>query len=348
MALISASCGEGPPDAGSGSALLPADATIGELAATFSVCPEPLDAIAPAAEYLEEAIGWMKVDRVVRHSDDPDRTLPATVLVQGVDSTTEEEVSIHGSYWPGIEWALASGGQVWFAMGDPEMLAFDNMVLYVLTYTPDGKAFFPGRCQHDILYKPLVQALGEEFDARMNAIPGKTGDDLVIALRGQLPVEPPDDVVILNPETAPEKLLESLQFAVVHVTLNAALGPDYTICTYVEAGWNDCFVPDSDAVTIGYAVDAYLDDTGVLEVWLLDSNANLLEPIELLGTVNVPASLADTEEIAMRIEVDTAQLSKGEPGTADLVETIPLADLDIEDPDWPGLGGPVTPGVPGP
>lgn len=190
LALLVTSCGEGPSDAGNGAAMLPPDAGIAELAAMFSACPEKPDDVASAPEYVAAAVAWMRVDTVVRASDDFDRTLPATVLPQEPDggvSTTEEEVSIHGSYWPGIQWALGNGGQVWFAIGDPEIYTGKNYVMYVLTYTPDGQAFFPGRCQHDILYQPLQRALAEDFEATMAALPGKTGEELAIALRGQAP-----------------------------------------------------------------------------------------------------------------------------------------------------------------
>ena len=337
LMLLVAGCGDGDPDAGASA--LPADASIKELAATFASCPEPLDAIAAAAEFIEEADRWMKVVRVEARDVDLDRTSRATVLVEATDgrSLSEESLSLHGSYWPGIDWALSHGGEVWAALAKPGLLASDDTVLYVIAYTPDGEAFFPGRCQHAILYEPLAQALGEDFNPRMSQLPGRTGDDLVVALRGQLPVDEPLDVIVLNPETVDVEYLESLQFAVVHIKLNAELGSDHTICTRVEAGWNDCFVPDAEAVKNGYAVNAFLDGTGVLEFWLLDADANLAKPIELLGKISVPSAFAGTDEIALRTELDTAQLGKGLESTAVLLESLPLADVDIDDPNWAGL-----------
>lgn len=131
----------------------------------------------------------MHVGGIVRASDDSSRTLPATVIVQqpvGGESSSEE-VWIHGSYWPEVEWALDTGGEVWFAIGDPEMFVGTNTVLYVLAFTADGRAFFPGSCQQQILYEPLQQALGAAFEERMDAIPGSIGTDIAVVLRGKTP-----------------------------------------------------------------------------------------------------------------------------------------------------------------
>ncbi|MGA9595354.1 MAG: hypothetical protein WBV06_04305 [Acidimicrobiia bacterium] len=163
----------------------PPDASIEQLAGAFAACPDRPDNFAPPSEYVASATSWMRLEEVRGH-DDSTQTSPATVIVQDHPNTsaTEREVRITGSYWPGIEWALANGGEVWLAMADPNGLAYDNIVAYVLVLTADGRAFFPGDCQHLILYEPLRQTLGDRFDEIMRTLPWKTGNQLSSALAG--------------------------------------------------------------------------------------------------------------------------------------------------------------------
>ena len=86
---------------------------------------------------------------------------------------------MHSSYWLGIDWALESGAEVWLGLGDDELFnTTGNPVLYPIIFTIDGRAFFPGDCQHKLLYKPLQVWFGDSFEETIRSMIGKTGDEL--------------------------------------------------------------------------------------------------------------------------------------------------------------------------
>ena len=70
--------------------------------------------------------------------------------------------------------------------------------------------------------------------------------------------------MVLNRETAPAELLDSIQFAVVHLRVPSGAGSKFTVCTKASEGWNDCVVADQGA-SDGLAVDGYVGDDTTVE-----------------------------------------------------------------------------------
>jgi hypothetical protein len=157
---------------------------------------------------------------------------------------------------------------VWDAQGT------EGIVGVVLVTLPDGRVFFPGRCQHDILYQPLAAMFGSDVDTVLRTVPGLLGDDLRAALRVEEPPPAGEEVMILNPQDAPADLLASLRTAGVHFKLSKPLGEAYGIATRIAAGWNEGFNASMPGVATGVAIGAYLDE-GPLEVWLLDAGGDV-------------------------------------------------------------------------
>lgn len=185
-----AACGQGS----TGGALGP-DATVDELAAEFAPCDSPPDFGLPAEDLIVETAGWLHVTGVVEADRDGDgerQTLPARVSVAadstggspagGMPAEGGTDVLAHASFWPGVDWALANGAEVWFALADPEAVDADNRVSFVLVILPDGRVFFPGQCQHDVLYEPLLDDFGSALDATLREAAGRVGDDLFSVL----------------------------------------------------------------------------------------------------------------------------------------------------------------------
>lgn len=313
------------------------DATVEELHSAFSICTYPDGDRVDPAEFLAEPVGWVNIVDI--HSDPAlfeVRNYTPTIEVSVRDDAGEVsrmDVSMFWEHWPGVQWALANGGTAWAAMGDPRWYEPKNRLIYVLAFTADGRMFMPGGCYDKHLYPVLRARFGEEIDSKAVEMTRLTGT----ALRELLGVvsDPDGQVdwpVILNPATAPEALLRSLQFALVAITVSDVIGSGSSICTKSSAGWNDCFVPDAGAVEPGYLIDAYLADDGLLEVWLLDAHANLLAPLELLGIVTVVSDLRSVGEVALRIHVDRGR------GSVEILEQLAIAHLDERMERWEPLG----------
>ncbi len=352
LALVAlAGCAQaGPPGA---------DASVEDLNRAFAACDyEPSHSVSPpqAVEFLAGAQSWLNVTNVVAANRDGTlntETKPSTVVGSFAGSGKEEEVvlSAHFSFWPGVDWALSNSAQVWFAVADPtgrsDTYGYDvvGVVDYVLVVLPNGRIFLPGYCQRTNLYVPLAAALDGDLDEVLRGAPGLVGDDLRKLLRVPPPVpeEPAaEPVVILNPQDAPAELLASLRVALVHITLTEPLR-NYVLATKIETGWNEGFPTDETAARTGYASNAYRDE-GPLEIWLLDSRGDVVRPLALLGTIDIPSSLAGERGLALRVEIDVAGLtgadiaSRGANGVmVDLVEAIPGDEFDINDPEWPAL-----------
>ncbi len=345
VALIAAgiaACGGGT---GNGAGDLLPTASTESISAVLAPCDAAGESDLDPVLRMASTAGWIKVEEVLTEewSDgDPD-TLVASIRVDEWDGTggdlldhpaLEGNVQVFDSYGPGVDWGLEVGADVWLGLADYADLGRPDFVDYVVLILPDGRAVFPGECEYHYTQQPLESFFAEGFDAEIGSLVGSI--PVAIGYGDEIS----HDVDILNPEETDAEELERLQFAVVHISVTEALGDDYTICTKVDSGWNDCVVPNTVAESGGHVVDAYLDGS-LLEVWLLDSHANLVDPIARLGTVSL--GNAPTGSLAIRLEVDTAGLANAPPPSTEegarvrTVEVIALEDLDHDDPDWPGL-----------
>lgn len=333
IALLVASCGAASTGSG-----LSADADSAALIEAFAPCDSDAEFVPPAEFLVSSADRWLRVTRIVDRPDDAwedGGQVDLEAVPFGGSEPAIESVLMWREHADGVEWAIASGAEPWVVMPPPEALFIDGLIGFTMVVPDDTAPFFAGPCAFDFIQGPLERMLGDRSEETLRAIVGKTGDDLAGLLGLPLstdtvpPVDP--DLQVLNPQDAPAELLDSLRTASVQYLLDVPLGDEYTICSRIAAGWNDCFVPDDKSASRGYGMGVYLDETGVLEVWLMDRSANLANPIQLLGTIQVPATLADLDSLAMRVELEVASLERP---VVTLVEAIPGDQLDFTDPEW--------------
>lgn len=107
---------------------------------------------------------------------------------------------------------------------------------------------------------------------------------------------------------------------------------------------------NDDAARTGYLVDAYIAGDGRLEFWLMDADANLRAPIQLLGSIVRDDQLSEEPEIAIRIRIDTDGLEgDGALDRVRAVEQLRVEDLSKRTERWEaldsaGVAEPVTEG----
>lgn len=137
--------------------------------------------------------------------------------------------------------------------------------------------------------------------------------------------------ITLNPQDVGEEFLRSLQHTLLVVSLDAEI-PEATICTRTGVGWNDCFTPTRDVVERGgIDIDAYVDETGRLEVYLMDAQATLSEPGKRLGTVQIPlAEFKTVETVAIRLEMSSSEAVSNRTDSA--VSVLAMEDVTHVDP----------------
>lgn len=296
---------------------LPTSASAEELGAEFGACDrEQGERSVDPLEALAEPYAWFEISKVVdaqRESDGSRLTFPA-VVVDG--DGAERTVGMHTSVWPGIDWALDNGGEVWAAWTDSTANAEDQRVSMVLVISPRGEAFFVGHCLYKGITRPVRDRLGDAADEILASLPQTPPDELRSHLQLPEPVEPTEGPVFLNPDDNGAPLLESLDSLGLNLRISDAITDgEYTIATSIPAGWNDG--ARADAMTAeGVSIGAYYDETRVLTFWLLDRDAIVTEPIGKLGTVTIPSG--DPESISVLI--DTSSIRNGiVPPDADLV-----------------------------
>lgn len=306
-----------------------------DLGQKFGACSDgPGEVFQPVDQFLSEVSSWIQVTSVDSATKQPQGerwTFPAAITDNRGES---HRVSIHESYWDGVDWVLKNNGTVWFALA---RAPFDKgTVSYVAVVAPDGSVFFPGDCNDKLIREPAVALYGDQYDAILRKALGATGDRLRSALHISegSPSYSAENPVVLNPEDAPAELLDSLQGLVIHFRLSRPLGSEYTICTKVAAGWNDCLVPDESSLG-GIVLNGYATRDGRVEVWLLADRADLTNPLTLMGTVVIPPKLRDSTDVGIDIAVDAGPGDPISQSKVTLVDAVPGEALDNV--DRPGL-----------
>ncbi|WP_434810420.1 hypothetical protein [Microbacterium sp. bgisy189] len=228
-------------------------------------------------------------------------------------------VRLHSSSWPGIEWGFENDAKVWLAMADPEYWT-PGTVYFVLIETADGEVFFPGWCGDETLRIPLEAELGPESDELLAGLPLVAPDDV----RDYLGIVDPEpevqdpDRLILDPEIVDASVLDPLTLIGIHLKTNGAIGGGtLTICTHIPAGWNECVMADETSSVKGWNFNAYVDDSGVLEFWLLNEDGDVSQPFGKIGEV-------DTGGEGIEVFVDTSTI--GADGTITNDDLVTLVD----------------------
>lgn len=278
------------------------DLSLEEIRIQFSPCERAVGQQSHPIGYLEQTTHWHELHavddkQVRRESHEP--TPASTVRVSSAHSNevhTIDNLQIHDSYWPGIEWALAAGASTFIASADHPGGLQD--VLAVLVEDTNGELMFIGECQALTLYDRLFREDSTATTALLRAMIEKTGTDIGAVLRGRDLTSSPsttapwrqpdgDNIVVLNPEDVDPSILNSYTHVAVDVDLRGTARPGNTMCVRTAAGWGDCLRLDAETIRNGMRLDAYLNTGSTIEFWLLDNRATLNTPIKQLGDVNL-------------------------------------------------------------
>jgi len=259
-------------------------------------CPEQgsLD-FAPAPEYISKTAEWVQVDPVrsseaVESADrasTSDVALSVRTATKGASEGTssERKLRMHGSFLEGLDWANGNpDAEVYLGIGGKD---HDGQVLFAMVVGKDGEVAFAGECQRSALTDPLLARFDED-PAKIRDLVGLVGPGLEAAV-----LEAPPDPVkvsVLNPEDTEAEVLAKLTLVTVRLDVPAEWSGPATICTRVAEGWNDC-VPLDGSVKFPTTLSAYVNDTGVIEVWLLDEAATLTQPVQKLGETTIGSKL---------------------------------------------------------
>ncbi|MFC8733707.1 hypothetical protein ACFT5B_14725 [Luteimicrobium sp. NPDC057192] len=249
------------------------------------------------------------MDSATREADENLHTFPATVTTADGAS---EHVRIHNTFWAGVDWGLAHDSTVWFGLGSKEY-GDPTLVMAAMVVTPDD-VFFPGDCQDVSMTEPLHASLGARAHDVLASLP-TTDSSKVDALLGLEPAPTPSGPTILNPQDASQELLDSLSSVALRARITDPLGKGETspsLCTHIAEGWGDCVMTD-DSTVEGVDFSAYANTRGEVEVWLLDGNADVTQPIGYLGSITLPPTRSDTspDKLAshtVELVVDTSNL----------------------------------------
>lgn len=292
VALLLSSCG------GAAEISTQASEDAQAIAESLGACLEPGE-YAPADSLIAETQSWLAVD-VARASEalssekwPADRSIETSLSVRrvsggGIEGPDEEfELRLHGSAQSGIAWANDhEGSRIYVGIGGRDLPP--NYALFVLVRDNSGNSYFAGECAYDALYMPLTVKFGASLDTVIADAIGQSGEELANTLGVESDEPVAQNPVVLNPQDADPELLKRLTRSTAVVTYPESWSASTTVCTRIEEGWNDCFALDTPSKT-GRRLNVYLNQSRRLEFWLMDSDANLVAPLQLIGSITVPA-----------------------------------------------------------
>jgi hypothetical protein len=125
-----------------------------------------VEILAPAEEFADEDLIDASRSVVVDTRVVPVRS------ISSVGTPRTEPIDFHASYFPGIEWALTTGGRVFLALASEGLER--EMVSYVLIRTAAGEHFFAGGGAFATFTDPFRRLLGDRYDSALDTLVGMT------------------------------------------------------------------------------------------------------------------------------------------------------------------------------
>jgi hypothetical protein len=295
----------------------------------------------PGISSLASVERWLEVLKVPERFRDPglmevfesrvvDLEVAPVTSLTSVGEPRTESIDIHLSYFPGLDWALSNGGRAFLALAAE---GFDReIVVYALIRTKNGEHFFAGQGGYEGLTLSARQLLGERMDAVLDELVGMTDERAILELLYGPPSPTPSPPVILDPAETPKEVLRSLDTVSLVVERPEGWVGPYTLCTKIDEGWNEC----ADMAGAGRLPDtiAYVGLSRQLGLWLLDWDASVLDPIQLLGTIDLRASeqVVEAGNAVVIVRLGGTFLGEGaDPPIVDpsvtLVEVVPWSEV---------------------
>jgi hypothetical protein len=331
-ALLLAGCATGPTSPVSSPSATPsrtADARTGaELSGTFGACVPGVeyDWGGPPLDFVAELYPWRRVADLL--ATEPYGAAPETFVVATIvdGAGARRTLLLRLDALPGIHWALANGGEVWVGLDGPTQSRYEYEHADTTMVLMADDAFFPGECTTRI-YEAAHEQLGDDPVSVLRTMTTTDDADSRRALLGVVDAEPepePSGPVILNPETAPRGLLDSLRPVAINLRIAEPIASEdglVVICTHIPAGWADC-VPTEMAAR-GVSFGGYTDESGVVEFWLIDEPVGVERPLGYLGSVDVGDRRQPSIKLVVSTDIDPSSLPStstgGDPGLLDVV-----------------------------
>jgi len=284
------------------------------------VLAAPLDQILTLDGTWYEVLG---LENVTTKASDVATFLPVNTTYRSISedgasvgTKSDGELILHSSEVPEIQTALSLGARVYVldVMKSPEDLEQslanfkpDHSVQMVLAINGSDFAFL-GDCMGKVITEPMFRLLGADAANVAQRLPGASSTQRaqIVAeasyksfqatstttttdgpvqepLGGDLPPQ-----IVLNPVGSGAQSLPKLLSGSFRITNlpDGWKGP-YTLCTAGPAGWSDC-IDLTSAALIGAPVRTYVDPgQPVVEVWILDRNADTKNPLAQIARVTV-------------------------------------------------------------
>jgi hypothetical protein len=292
------------------------------LPASLGSCPHTHVDGPEAGEFISQPGAWVKIDAIEAGGvDRTTREFRGAYAVVGGDEDmvaalgpTPTSLRIHGPTATAAAEALALGATVHAHTGARDDARY---VAFALAVKGDEFAFL-GECQDRLLTQPMARRLGPDAAGRLTRLVGADA----AALRRALVVVPPpaSGPPLLNPEITPPDVLAKLHTGLFSLTPP----PDswrgaHTICTHIAAGWADCVdlsTPETAKIKVNYYVDP-ADPT--VEVWVLDSGADVARPLARLATLDLAALAEQARLDAGKPGIDITLTLRSSPSLAEVV-----------------------------
>lgn len=174
----------------------PTSASVEELGQEFGGCTSGGESWLAAVDVFAGVDEWFEVEKIEGDRKAFDETNPITITST---SGRVAKARMFGATWPGIDWGLETGADVWIATATRPV----DLVIVAMIVTPDGEVFFAGDCA-DEMRKGLYEHLGDKAPELLAQVPSIPPEDVYALLDYPDPtVTPPpvDEVVILNDES---------------------------------------------------------------------------------------------------------------------------------------------------
>ena len=295
----------------------------GDFARALGACPgEPPDGL-PALDVLTMPGVWLRIDGlpVVEIGDDGQAQVEGKPEMVGGDAEAvrvweglqEDALALVPSHSDLTKAALDTGAEVYVKMGYEGDIVTSNATVAFL----ENEFAFVGRCKFEGYTALFRERFGDRASEVARAIIG--ADSQTTASLLDIPSAPSaaaEEATILNPENTDPSVLAQLELASFNIPdlPESWVGP-YTVCTRIDLGWSDCVGLSSPEVA-AISVSAYVDPASpTVEAWLLDEQANLLQPIAKLGEVSIPSG-----SLGELLDDRTAQLSLSLPSDPSVAE----------------------------
>ncbi len=299
----------------------------------YGACPAdrgPVDLMDPVHYLNHEQIEWRELVRTPTlrgPSVESDVSTLSGMMTVALDDEAgdHDEFTIAASKIPGLKAGWAVGSRTMAATSHEADPTGPALISALVVLPKDGSPpYFAGQCAFSDQTSWLQRDFGAGYSKAIEDL--VAGKGIAKPATASTETSPSDDVVILNPDTAPRDLLAALESVDVQSTIPQQWREEsQVICSKIEAGWNDCVAADF-AGGWPAGLNAYVDKGGSLEFWVLPASGDARQAIGRVASIDAKAVLAEAAKHYASLGVTlttTASLSEALKGDVTAVELGP-------------------------